>query len=132
MKKKTTGDIIILHMCTKNYDEMMYSSWDMVHDGRTDWRKKWHEVGTPPKKRDSPFSSLKDTVQFSVDVLDCEPLQQVSTSGEISHWRTDEMIDAIYSLVILGIYGEMIGDLEIDEDIVFSDLMDLQSKVKKI
>ena len=22
--KKTRGDIIILHMCTKNYDQMMY------------------------------------------------------------------------------------------------------------
>ena len=31
--KKTPGDIIILHMCTKNYDQMMYGSWDMVHDG---------------------------------------------------------------------------------------------------
>ena len=34
--KKTPGDINILHMCTKNYDEMMYSSRDMVRDGRTD------------------------------------------------------------------------------------------------
>ena len=24
--KKTPGDIIILHKCTKNYDQMMYSS----------------------------------------------------------------------------------------------------------
>ena len=30
--KKTPGDIIILHMCTKNYDQMMYGSWDMVRD----------------------------------------------------------------------------------------------------
>ena len=30
--KKTPGDIIILHMCTKHYDEMMYSSWGMVRD----------------------------------------------------------------------------------------------------
>ena len=30
------GDIIILHMCTKNYDQMMYGSRDMVHDERTD------------------------------------------------------------------------------------------------
>ena len=30
--KKTPGDIIILHMCTKNYDQMLYGSWDMVHD----------------------------------------------------------------------------------------------------
>ena len=25
-EKKTPGDIIILHMCTKNYDQMMYGS----------------------------------------------------------------------------------------------------------
>ena len=38
------GNIIILHKCTKNYDQMMYSSRDMVHyrwpdrkiDGQTD------------------------------------------------------------------------------------------------
>ena len=30
------GDIIILHMCTKNYDQMMYGSWDMVHNRQTD------------------------------------------------------------------------------------------------
>ena len=26
------GDIIILHMCTKNHDHMMYSSWDTEWD----------------------------------------------------------------------------------------------------
>ena len=30
--KKAAGYIIILHMCTKNYDQMMYGSWDMVRD----------------------------------------------------------------------------------------------------
>ena len=30
--KKLPGDIIILHKCPKNYDQMMYGSWDMVHD----------------------------------------------------------------------------------------------------
>ena len=54
--KKATGDIIILHMCTKNYDQMMHGSWDMVHDRQTDRRtegqKKWHvKVGTPPKNK---------------------------------------------------------------------------------
>ena len=34
--KKAPGDIIILHMCIKSYDQMMYSSWEMVRDGRTD------------------------------------------------------------------------------------------------
>ena len=64
--KKTPKDIIILHTCTKNYDQMMYSSWDMVRnkwtdrrmDGWTDRWKKWHiEVGVPPKKpvTDLPF-----------------------------------------------------------------------------
>ena len=52
--KKTPREIIILHMCTKKYDQMMYSSWDMVRDGwtdgRKDERKKWHvEVGAPGK-----------------------------------------------------------------------------------
>ena len=31
--KKTPGDIIILHKCTKNQDHMLYCSWDMAHDG---------------------------------------------------------------------------------------------------
>ena len=31
-KKKTPGDIINLHTCTKNYNHMMYGSWDMKHD----------------------------------------------------------------------------------------------------
>ena len=53
--KEIYGDIIILHVCNKNYDQMMYGSWDMVHDRRTDGQtnsqKKWHiEVGDPPKK----------------------------------------------------------------------------------
>ena len=30
--KKIPGDIIILHMCTPYYDQMMYGSWDMVRD----------------------------------------------------------------------------------------------------
>ena len=34
--KKAHGDIIILHMCTKNDDHMMYRSWDMVRDRWTD------------------------------------------------------------------------------------------------
>ena len=55
MKKneKKPGDIIILNTCAKNYDDMMYGSWDTVRDGQTDGRmdewKKWHkEMGVPP------------------------------------------------------------------------------------
>ena len=35
-KKKRPWDIIILHKCTEKYDQMMYGSWDMVHDRGTD------------------------------------------------------------------------------------------------
>ena len=34
--KKAPGHIIILHMCTKNYGQMMYFSWDMMRDRQTD------------------------------------------------------------------------------------------------
>ena len=37
-KKKMPGDIIILHVCTKNYDHMMYESWDKVHEEWMDWQ----------------------------------------------------------------------------------------------
>ena len=30
--KKTPGDIIILHRCTKNHDHMLYCLWDIVDD----------------------------------------------------------------------------------------------------
>ena len=32
--KKISGDMIILHMCTKNFDHVMYSSWYIVRDRR--------------------------------------------------------------------------------------------------
>ena len=31
--KKTPGDIIILHKCTKNHDHMLYCFWHMAHNG---------------------------------------------------------------------------------------------------
>ena len=51
--KRMPGDIMILHVFTKNYDQMMYSFWDMVHDRRTDrptggWTEKVkYRVGCP-------------------------------------------------------------------------------------
>ena len=62
--KKTPEDIIILHMCIKNYDQMMYRRRE---GGREGWTNRWTkgrregrldrqtdgknniEVGTPPK-----------------------------------------------------------------------------------
>ena len=41
-------------MCAKNYDQMMYSSSDMVHNRQTDRQTDRHrEVGALPKKRQS-------------------------------------------------------------------------------
>ena len=53
--KQKPGDITILHMCTKNYDQVMYGSWDIARERRTakqtDRQKKWHiEVAAPPNK----------------------------------------------------------------------------------
>ena len=39
--KKTPGDIIILDMCIKNYDQMMYGSSDMVRDRRNCYFSFW-------------------------------------------------------------------------------------------
>ena len=52
--KKLPEDIIILHMCINNYNQMMYGSWDMVCDRWTDrqmdrWKKWQRWVGAPPK-----------------------------------------------------------------------------------
>ena len=34
--REMPGNITILHMCTKNYYQMMYGSWDMVWGERAD------------------------------------------------------------------------------------------------
>ena len=36
--EKSSGYIFILHMCTKNYDQIIYGSWDMLFDRRMDGR----------------------------------------------------------------------------------------------
>ena len=50
--KKFAGDIIILHMCTKNHNHLMYGSWDMECD-----RQKFLSLWTV-FWRFSPFSGL--------------------------------------------------------------------------
>ena len=81
--KKKPGDIIILHMCTKNYDQMIYGSWDIVWDRRTDrWMidgwEKWHniEVGAPPKKAwvQAFYYMLFTDYASGIWLLDCSKL----------------------------------------------------------
>ena len=49
--KKVGGDIIILHMCTKNHNHMMYDCWDTEWDGQN-FLSFWAIF--------CPFSSLKN------------------------------------------------------------------------
>ena len=42
--KKMSREIMMLHMCTKTYDQMMYSFWDMLHEG---WTKVTYRGGCP-------------------------------------------------------------------------------------
>ena len=52
----TLGNITILQMCTKNYDHVIYGSYDMVRHGRTDGQKKWYiEMWVPHMKALSSF-----------------------------------------------------------------------------
>ena len=45
--KEVSRNIIISHMCTKNYDQMMFGPWDMVHDEQTDrWTNRYMEKVT--------------------------------------------------------------------------------------
>ena len=39
--KKTPGDVVILHKCTKHYDHMLYCSWDMARDGYSCYFSFW-------------------------------------------------------------------------------------------
>ena len=51
VKKIFEKEKISLHFCIKNYDQMMYGSWEVIRDRRKDGRKKWNiEVGVPPEK----------------------------------------------------------------------------------
>ena len=38
--KALPGDIIILHICNKNYDHIMYSWWDTICNQWTEWQMK--------------------------------------------------------------------------------------------
>ena len=54
--KTFAGDIIILHMCTKNYNHAMYCSWDM-ECGRQNFLSLW-TIFCPFKPPPLPFLFL--------------------------------------------------------------------------
>ena len=58
--KKTPGDIIILRVCTKNYDQMMYGSKDMVHDRCNCYFPFWAIFCPFTAKENQNFEKLKN------------------------------------------------------------------------
>ena len=57
------GDII-LHMCTKNYDQIMYSSWEIVCDRRTFGKSEDRGGGAHPKNQ-----NLKKMKKATGDII---------------------------------------------------------------
>ena len=92
IRKKNPGDIIILHLCTKNHDQMMYGSWDMVGHGQTDW---WMDRWTDRKSACYRLYTMKSIFFFvssflspfltSVPLL--YPLKTSENSGSANVFR---------------------------------------------
>ena len=67
--KKIAGDIIILHMCTKNHNHMRYSSWD------TEWHKMFCHFGlfftflTPSPPNNPEHQNFEKMKKASGDVI---------------------------------------------------------------
>ena len=75
----TLGNITILQMCTKNYDHVIYGSYDMVRHGRTDGQKKWYiEMWVPHMKE------LLGCLYFLVLFLGIYPIKFSACSNLVS------------------------------------------------
>ena len=69
--KKFAGDIIILHMCTKNHNHMRYSSWD------TKWDRIFCHFG--------PFFALLTT--FPLTTQKKKVLKKLKTKWKCHHFK---------------------------------------------
>ena len=70
-KKKTLGDIIILHLSTNNLGDMIYSSWDIERD-----RLKLLILGqflpfNPNKTKKSKFEKMKKLARNIIILFMC-------------------------------------------------------------
>ena len=84
------------------------------------------------KRRDSPFSNMKDIVLFNISILQCKQLSCFLRGNKgVSHRLIKDIITAIYYLTLLGIYCEMAAHLRPGEPIIFGGMIDLGSKLKK-
>ena len=67
---KTPGDILILHICAKNYDQMIYISWDMVRDRRTDrWTEKVTYRGGCPTSKNTFHSTVICDIVLKTNIV---------------------------------------------------------------
>ena len=69
--KKLAGDIIILHMCTKNHHHMMYGSWDTEWD-RQIFLSFWGHFlpfYQPPSPNDPEIQNLKKKWKKCLEIL---------------------------------------------------------------
>ena len=63
--KKTPGDIMILHMCTINYNHVMYGSWDTKHDKMNSCHFGQYFAHLPPKNpKNQNFEKMKKSLEI--------------------------------------------------------------------
>ena len=75
--KKRSGDITILHKCTKNHDHMLHCSWDTTHDGCNFYFSFWAIFCpfTPPSSnnpKNQNFNKMKK-MPGDIIILQCVP-----------------------------------------------------------
>ena len=84
--KKTPGDIIILHMCTKNYDQMMYGSWDILSDRQTDGKS---DISRWVPHLKAPKIKMLKMKKFAGDIIILYICTKNHNHMMYSSWDTD-------------------------------------------
>ena len=77
--KKKSGNIIILHMCTTNENQMMYGSWDMKHD-RQNFLSFWTvflPFYLPNNLKNQTFEKLKKKSMEILSFYTCVPQMKI-------------------------------------------------------
>ena len=94
--KKSSGDIIILHQCTKKHDYILYCSWDMAPD-RCNWCFSFWAISCP-------FTSLGTSPFFLVLSLSLKISKQWKNSWRYHHFT--QVYQKSWSYAILSLrYG---------------------------
>ena len=92
--KKKLGDIIILHLCTTNYDHTMYSSWNTEHD-RQNFLMLWPFFALLPQENQN-FETIKEVSQNTIISNMCTKNYDQMMSGNwdmVHDEQTDRQMD---------------------------------------